>query len=687
MNREALPDANDSPVDDYIAQWDLGSVPDVFAFIQQHQLSPVDQRDVVIFDQVRRFQAGLELPAETYLERLPELAHDQSARLDIVYGEFRNHRQHGRPAALPEFLTRFPDLSKELSRQAEFADWVALDDGQSVLLNDDTTIEMPTRQIDGAAVIDVAAPLTMDDFQLEQQLGRGGMGTVYRARQKSLDRPVAIKVLHPDKCTMHHTAAPRFLREGRAIARLKHPHIVGVHGIGRTNEGGYFLVMELVDGQDLRRFAKHGLAIRESVELLATVAEAIAHAHSRGLIHRDLKPANILIDADGRPLVTDFGLARLETDDESDALTQTNDVLGTPSYMAPEQADSRFGQVGPWTDIYGLGAVLYTLLAGRPPVSGNEPLRILSQVISNDPIPSLSATRPDLPARLAEICDRCLRKLPRERFSSAAELARELRNWLEGEEATAPAATKTRSTLGSKRLWQGAAVAIAGLIVATLLLISNPFRNRDVASPQSAASIPESVIWSIEAFRGGNVRDRVSLLRDPGPLFTGDSVRVGVSFSNPTWAYLFWIDSDGEVTTLYPTPGHRAQPQRSLEIPADPSQGLPVLGTPGSEMVVLVMRNSPVEDPAEIGALLKPKAPFPLISPHEVVLDGVAQTGSATDQSLAALERLGAPRRSVGAAETLRDSDVPTTFAEWRSVIPVSVGQVKFVVLSHLNAE
>ncbi|MCA9124263.1 MAG: serine/threonine protein kinase [Planctomycetaceae bacterium] len=483
------------------------------------------------------------MPAETYLERLPELAHDQSAKLDIVYGEFRNHQQHGRPASLPEFLTRFPDLSKALSRQAEFAEWVALGDRESVMVSADTTIEMPTQRIDTEAVIDVAAPLTMDDYQLEQQLGRGGMGTVYRARQKSLDRPVAIKFLNPDKCRTLHTAVPRFLREGRAIARLKHPHIVGVHGIGRTNEGGYFLVMELVDGQDLRQFAKQGLAVRESVELLVTVAEAIAHAHARGLIHRDLKPANILIDADGRPLVTDFGLARLETDDESDALTQTNDVLGTPSYMAPEQADSRFGEVGPWTDIYGLGAMLYTLLAGRPPVSGNEPIRILSQVISDDPIPSLSAARPDVPARLAEMCDRCLRKVPAERISSAEELVRELRDWLKGSQATAPPATTTKFALGSKRLRQGAALAIAGLIVATLLVISNPFRQSEVGSPQSAASIPETVTWSIEAFRDGDVRDRISLLEDPGPLFTGDSIRIRVSFSDPTWAYLFWIDS------------------------------------------------------------------------------------------------------------------------------------------------
>ncbi|MCA9124264.1 MAG: hypothetical protein H6822_10500 [Planctomycetaceae bacterium] len=138
---------------------------------------------------------------------------------------------------------------------------------------------------------------------------------------------------------------------------------------------------------------------------------------------------------------------------------------------------------------------------------------------------------------------------------------------------------------------------------------------------------------------------------------------------------------------MYPSPGSRVQPERSLEIPADPSQGLPVLGKPGSEMVVLVMRKSPVEDPAEIATLLKPDPLFPLISPNEVILDGIAQTRSAAEPPVAALEGLASPARAVGAPETLRDSDALTTFAEWRSVIPVSVGDVKFVVLSHVNPE
>jgi hypothetical protein len=263
------------------------------------------------------------------------------------------------------------------------------------------------------------------------------MGTVYRAIQVSLNKPVAVKVLEGVRMRRPQ-AVLRFLREGRSVAQLRHPHIVDVHGIGRTPSQGYFLVMDLVEGRDLDELIRAGAVSFSDVGLLATVAEAIEHAHRKGIIHRDLKPSNILVDIEGRVLVTDFGLAKL-LDDREAGLSLADEPLGTPSFMAPEQASRRWGQVGPRTDVYGLGGLLYAMLTGRPPYTGRSYTEVLAQVISEDlPLPPRQL-RPETPPALEAICMKCLAKDPGLRLPTAEAAARELRAWIASASGAAPA--------------------------------------------------------------------------------------------------------------------------------------------------------------------------------------------------------------------------------------------------------
>ena len=257
------------------------------------------------------------------------------------------------------------------------------------------------------------APLPFSDFQLQDQIGEGGKGTVYRALQKSLQRPVAVKMLK--RGTSGETEEiQRFLREARAIAQLRHPHIVGVHGVGRTPAGDYFLVMDLVDGSNLAdRLSGGPIPIDEAVEIVATVAGAIVHAHQHGVVHRDLKPSNVLSDKEGTIYVTDFGLAKLLGGNGDDMLeTTTEQIIGTLAYMAPEQADRRWGEIGPLTDVFGLGALMYHLLTSRPPFVAETKIEMIAQIVSDEAPAGPETIRSEIPASLSAICMKCLNKEP-----------------------------------------------------------------------------------------------------------------------------------------------------------------------------------------------------------------------------------------------------------------------------------
>jgi eukaryotic-like serine/threonine-protein kinase len=267
------------------------------------------------------------------------------------------------------------------------------------------------------------------DYELLEEIGRGGQGVVYRARQKSLNRIVALKVIGPAHwATEAHVK--RFRLEAEAAAALNHPCIVPIYEVGERDGACYFS-MGLVDGGQLDAVAKREpMPIRHAAELIAKLARTVSYAHEHGILHRDIKPGNILLDATGEPHLTDFGLARLiETES---TVTHTLEVLGTPSYMAPEQAVGNNERVSSATDIYGLGSVLYQLLTGHPPFAGGTTYETVRLVLDAEPRqPRL--LNPKVDRDLATICLKCLEKDPQRRYSSALALAEDLERWLKHE--------------------------------------------------------------------------------------------------------------------------------------------------------------------------------------------------------------------------------------------------------------
>ncbi len=278
---------------------------------------------------------------------------------------------------------------------------------------------------------------TIDGYELERKLGQGGMGTVYLAVDQKLGRQVAIKVVSQNA---HHSSSARnrFESEVKALANLQHPNIACLYNADLT-EGAQFFVMEFVDGQTLNELAKEPLTAKRTAEIVATLANAVEFCHSKGILHRDLKPSNVLVSNSGEFKIADFGLAKVLDADSSS--TQTGEILGTPSFMAPEQAAGRTNEFAASTDVYALGAILYRLLTGRPPFVAPDSITVLLKVVTEEPI-SPRKLEPSVPVDLETICLKCLQKPTARRYPSAKELHDDLRRFLEGHPIHARASTR-----------------------------------------------------------------------------------------------------------------------------------------------------------------------------------------------------------------------------------------------------
>jgi hypothetical protein len=305
------------------------------------------------------------------------------------------------------------------------------------------------------------------DYQLISELARGGMGVVYRARQLTLGRMVALKMILAGALATDY-AIKRFLIEAEAAARLDHPNIVPIYEIGE-HEGLHYFSMKFVEGRSLAAMTRGLIRDPKRVaRIMARVARAVAHAHQRGILHRDLKPSNILIDEDGEPHVTDFGLAKILAEGrEGEALTMEGSVMGTPSYMAPEQAEGKSATLTTAADIWGLGAILYDCLTGVPPFKGDTALATVAMVRTLEPRPP-EAINPDLPRDLATICLKCLQKEPGKRYASADDLAQDLENWLSGKPITA----RPIGRIERLRMWTFRHPALAGLAAMVVLSVT-----------------------------------------------------------------------------------------------------------------------------------------------------------------------------------------------------------------------
>src|SRR6266446_6484298 len=269
----------------------------------------------------------------------------------------------------------------------------------------------------------------LGDYELLEEIGRGGQGVVFRARQKSLNRTVALKIIGLGQWASK-AHVKRFRLEAEAAARLDHPCIVPIYEVGER-EGSCYFSMKFIDGGQLDEVTEHKpISARTATELIAKVARTVHYAHEHHILHRDIKPGNILLDRQGEPHLTDFGLARLVESEST--VTRTLEVLGTPSYMAPEQAVGNNAAIGSVTDVYGLGAVLYQLLTAQPPFAGGttyETIRLLCDTEPRNP----RILNPKIDRDLSTICLKCLEKDPKRRYSSALALAEDLERWLKHE--------------------------------------------------------------------------------------------------------------------------------------------------------------------------------------------------------------------------------------------------------------
>jgi eukaryotic-like serine/threonine-protein kinase len=323
------------------------------------------------------------------------------------------------------------------------------------------------------AIAQASSKLNLDfgEYELLGEIARGGMGVVFKARHKRLNRMAAIKMIRSGKLSSSEDIQ-RFYIEANAAAQLDHPGIVPIYEIGEY-EGQPFFAMKFIEGGSL---AQHIEKLRSNkyklVEFVAKIAEAVHHAHQRGILHRDIKPANIMLDEDGNPLLTDLGLAKNTANDSN--LTQTGVLVGTPSYMPPEQAESG-SSLTTAADIYSTGAILYELLTGQPPHTGTSPVETILRVL-NDPIRPPRSLDKSIEPDLELICMKCLEREPQARYSSAASLSTDLRNWLDGEPISVKPPTLFAQIANRMRRNQGLVyailVALTGSVLSLPLMLS-----------------------------------------------------------------------------------------------------------------------------------------------------------------------------------------------------------------------
>jgi hypothetical protein len=385
---------------------------------------------------------------------------------DVIADEHRLHEiiavylqadQEGQNPSRQELLDLHPDLAEEL--RAFFADHDKLK----------RWAEPPPLASRRAAAL--AAPSAgtqvryIGDYELLGEIASGGMGVVYRARQRSLNRVVALKMIRGG-ILAGGAETRRFQSEAETAANMDHSNIIPIYEVGDYQGQPYF-TMKYIEGGNLSQHVPRLVDDpRAAAKLMLTVARAVHHAHERGLLHRDLKPGNILVDAKGQPHITDFGLAKREAKLGEPSLTQTGAIVGTPSYMAPEQASGRSASLTKAADIYSLGAILYELLTARPPFKAATPLDTLRQVADQEPKPP-RALNPRLPRDLETICLKCLSKEPQKRYVSAEELARDLECFLEG----LPIQARRRGLLGRAFNWSRRRVRVAVIVILLLGLL------------------------------------------------------------------------------------------------------------------------------------------------------------------------------------------------------------------------
>jgi serine/threonine protein kinase/Flp pilus assembly protein TadD len=493
---------------------------------------------------------------------------------------------------------------------------------------------------DGGSKDPAKIPSEFGDYEFLEEVGRGGQGVVYRARQKSLNRTVALKVIALGSWATE-THLKRFRREAEAAASLEHPNIVPIHEVGERDGQCYFSMKFIEGGQLDEVISQTPMPIRQAAELVAKVARTVHYAHEHGILHRDIKPGNILLDANGDPHLTDFGLARLL--DTKSSVTRTIDVLGTPSYMAPEQAAGETAKLGKATDVYGLGAVLCQLLTGQPPFAGGttyETIRLLRDTEPRQP----RLLNPKVDRDLSTICLKCLEKDPKRRYPSALALAEDLEHWLRHEPIVARHTgifTRGRKWVRrnpSSALFAAALIALASVIgwnvwksESILPPITNgiavlPFENlsRDPDNAYFAEGIQDEILTRLASIADLKVISRASTQhyqnkpRNLAEIATqlgvanilegnvqkaADQVRVNVQLINAQTDSHLWADTyDRKVTDIFGVESEIAKRiAESLQAKLSPAQAnaLAIIPTRDAEAYDLFLKGEYQEREAE----------------------------------------------------------------------------------------
>jgi serine/threonine protein kinase len=447
------------------AAWERGDQP-----VLDKYLPPGESRvlaELVHVDLERRLKAGDAVRVEHYLARYPDLASKREAVLALVAAEYILRRRQEPSLEMEEYARRFPDYYDDLLSRYRLPTTIDEQPAPPAL----PPRNQEAWRVDFSGVDAALALRGIPGYEVLGVLGRGGMGVVYQAREVKLKRLVALKTILAGSLAGAGELV-RFTREAEAAARLRHPNIVQIYQIGE-HLGVPYLALEFIDGPSLKqRLSGQVLEPEQAGRLVETLARAMHYAHERGIVHRDLKPGNVLVGTDGVPKICDFGLAKLL--DEGTGQTRSGDILGTPSYMAPEQAAGNVRDVGPATDVYALGAIFYELLTGRPPFCAATSHQTLAEVRNRPPLPPRQL-RPGLSRDLEAICLQCLQKQPHNRYPSALALAEDLQRAvvLGPVSARPPALWKSRSEwsrlLGWPLLVAGLLLASVGTLCVTLL--------------------------------------------------------------------------------------------------------------------------------------------------------------------------------------------------------------------------
>jgi WD40 repeat protein/serine/threonine protein kinase len=395
---------------DFEAAHQRGDTPCVQDFVKPDAASRTQLLgELVRVDLEYRHKRGLPISVDDYLSPFPDLIHDEELLLEVIEAEHRQRRERGDIPVLEKYARRFPALAERLADRL-------------------TGATLGAGAMGGSRA--TAAPLPqVPGYEMLAVLGAGGMGVVYQARHIKLQRIVALKMIKGGT-QVSADDLQRFRTEGEAVGRLQHPNVVQIHEVGE-HHGLPFFTLEYCGGGSLAsKLNGTPLPAMAAARLTETLARAMAAAHQKQIVHRDLKPHNVLLAEGGVPKITDFGLAKKL--DAGAHQTQGGAILGTPSYMAPEQARGELEGVGPLADVYALGAILYEMLTGRPPFKAAKPLDTVLQVLSHEPV-AVRRLQPKVPRDLETICLKCLRKEPAKRYTMALELAEDLRRFLGGE--------------------------------------------------------------------------------------------------------------------------------------------------------------------------------------------------------------------------------------------------------------